>query len=40
MTKKFVFDYINQKISENGNFLRYSYYELKVKNNLSEEEID
>ena len=31
---------INNKISENEEFVRYTYFELKVRHNLSEEEID
>ena len=40
MTTQFVTDYINKKLLENENIIRYTFYELKVKNNLSEEEID
>ena len=40
MTKQFVTDYIDKKINENENFIRYTFYELKVKNNLSDEELD
>ena len=36
MTKQFVFDYIDKKLEENENYIRYTFYELKVKNNLSE----
>ena len=41
MTDAFVINYINKKISEseNENFIKYSFYELKVKNNLTDEEI-
>ena len=41
MTDAFVMNYINKKIaeSENENFIKYSFYELKVKNNLTDEEI-
>ena len=38
--KKFTIDLIASKEQENENYIRYSYYELKVKNNLSEQEID
>lgn len=38
--KNFTINYINQKEKENENYIRYSYYELKIKNNLTEEEID
>ena len=40
MTDKFIFDYIALKEQENSEFIRYSYYELKIKSNLSDEEID
>lgn len=36
MTKQFVFDYIDKKLEENEKYIRYTFYELKVKNNLSE----
>lgn len=39
MTLKFIEDYINKKLSENDEFVRFTYYELRVKNNLSEEDI-
>lgn len=39
MTLKFIEDYINKKISENDEFVRFTYYELRVKSNLSEEDI-
>ena len=38
--KKFTIGLIESKEKENENYIRYSYYELKVKNNLTEEEID
>lgn len=38
--KKFTIELIESKEKQNENYIRYSYYELKVKNNLSEEEID
>jgi len=38
MSLEFVENYISQKISENEEFIRFSYYELRVKNNLTEEE--
>ena len=31
---------INKKIAENEEFVRYTFFELKVKHNLSEDEID
>lgn len=42
MTDNFVIEYINNKIKEskNENFIRYTFYELRVKNNLSEKEVD
>ena len=40
MTMQFVTDYLDQKIKENENFIRYTFYELRVKNDLSEEEVD
>lgn len=40
MTEQFVLEYINKKIKENKDFIRYTFYELRVKNNLSEEEVD
>ena len=38
--KKFTIGLIESSEKLNENYIRYSYYELKVKNNLSEEEID
>lgn len=35
---KFVTDYIDQKVKENKEFVRYTFYELRVKCNLSEED--
>ncbi len=40
MTRQFITDYIESKISENENFIRFSYYELRVKHNLSQEDTD
>ena len=42
MTDNFVISYINKKIEESKdkNFIRYTFYELRVKNNLSEKEVD
>lgn len=39
---KFIFEFINKKErdSENKDYIEYSYYELKVKENLTEEQID
>ena len=38
--KKFTINLIESKEKENENYIRYSYYELKVKDKLSEKEID
>lgn len=38
MTKEFVTHYIDKKIYQDENYIRYTFYELRVKNNLSEEE--
>ena len=38
--KKFTMNLIENKEKENENYIRYSQYELKVKDNLSEKEID
>lgn len=38
--KIFTINFISQKEKENENYIRYSYYELKIKNNLTEKEID
>ncbi len=38
--KAFTINFIAKKEKENENYIRYSYYELKVKNNLTEKEID
>ena len=40
MTKQFVIDYIDKKIEENENYIRYTFYELKVKRDLTEEELE
>lgn len=37
--KVFAINFINKKEKENENCVRYSYYELKVKYNLTEQEI-
>jgi len=36
----FIEEYISNKIIENENIVRYSYYELSVKMNLNEKELD
>ena len=40
--KAFIINFINkkEKASKNKNYIEYSYYELKVKANLSEKQID
>ena len=38
--KKFTIGLIESKEKENENYIRYSYYELKVKDDLSEKEIN
>lgn len=38
--KCFILNFIAKKEKESENYIRYSYYELKVKNNLTENEID
>lgn len=40
MTLDFINNYMNKKISENENKIIYTFYELKVKNNLSDEDLD
>ena len=40
MTTEFVTNYIDKKLNENPNYIRYTFYELRVKNDLSEEETD
>lgn len=40
MTLKFVNDYMNKKISENEDIIIYSFYELRLKNDLSKEDTD
>lgn len=40
MTDKFIVSFIESKQKENPEFIRYSYYELKIKYNLTNEEID
>ena len=38
--KAFIINLIEQKEIEDKNFIRYSFFELKVENGLTEEEID
>lgn len=42
MTDSFVINYINKKLAETSdiNYIRYTFYELRVKNNLSESDLD
>ena len=42
MTDSFVINYINNKLTQTSdiNYIRYTFYELRVKNNLSENDLD
>ena len=40
MTLKFITDYIDQKIRENENMVVFSFYEIRIKLDLSEEQTD
>lgn len=40
MTMQFISDLIDKKIDENPNFIRFTFYELRVKENLSEADTD
>lgn len=40
MTTQFVENLINEKMSINKNEIIFTFYELRVKNNLSEEQVD
>lgn len=40
MTVKFVEDYLNSKLKENEEYIVCTFYELRVKCNLSEEDVD
>ena len=40
MTIEFVTKYIETKEKENNEFIRYTFYELRVKNNLSKEDAE
>ena len=40
MTMQFVTEYIDRKVEENSSFIRYTFYELRVKNDLSEDDIE
>ena len=39
MTTQFVERYLNNKINENENYIVCTFYDLRVKNNLSEEDV-
>lgn len=39
MTLEFIDNYLNEKIAENEDIIIYTFYELRIKNNLSEEDI-
>lgn len=40
MTTQYVEEYLNYKMIQNENEIIYTFYELRVKSNLSQEEID
>lgn len=40
MELSFITDYINEKIFEDDNFIRITFYELRIRCNLSEEETE
>lgn len=40
MTTQYVEEYLNYKLSQNENEIIYTFYELRVKENLSEEDVD
>lgn len=40
MTMREIIDYFDSKIAENENFIKITYYELRVKYNINEEEIN
>lgn len=40
MELKFVNDYINKKLLFNHNYIVYTFYELRIENNLSVDEVD
>lgn len=40
MTIQYVEEYLNYKMNQNKSEIVYTFYELRIKNNLSEEEID
>lgn len=40
MTKEFITHYIDKKIYDDENYIRFTFYELRVKCNLSEEDVN
>lgn len=40
MTTQFVTEYLDNKIEKNKNYIKCTFYELRVKRNLSEEQVD
>lgn len=40
MDLEFIEQYINNKLLENEEYVRFTFYELRVKNNLTEEQTD
>ena len=40
MTTEFVTNYINSKVKGDEDFIRCTFYEMRIKNNLSVEEVD
>lgn len=40
MTPKFVTEYLDKKINENENYIVCTFYDLRIRNNLSEGEVD
>ena len=40
MTTQFVTDYLDDKIEKNENYIECTFYELRVKRGLSEEQVD
>lgn len=40
MTTQYVEEYLNYKMSQNKNEIIFTFYELRVKENLSEQEVD
>ncbi|MBO6232952.1 MAG: hypothetical protein J6I85_07065 [Clostridia bacterium] len=40
MTKEFVCEYISNKIITEGNFIRCTFYDLRIRHNLSADEVE